>query len=480
MKKEKNYIVFIIVLTTIALLGLTSFQAYWINSALKQRKIQIKEQVQTSLNEIVNRIEKFETIKKAERSGKLNKILGESNPNLIGELSQDIYLQDSIVKKLNQYLKTGIEKDQPHSKSFVKDLLSLDFFADFEDRLSQSDLETIIFQTFKKNNFSDTLEYALFGQKGELIYSNTIDSTLLKSLKVSKHQTQLFPDDFFNSEIKLHLLIPNETSFALQSIWVMLLLSFVFLVIIVSAFYYNISVIYKQKKVSIIKNDFINNMTHELKTPISTISLACEALNDKDLSSSIENRNKFIQTIKDENIRLGNLVENVLQSATVEKESLTIKSELINLHSLIEKSLKNNKLQINNKNGVINLKLSANNTLIEGDKIHLLNVFSNLIDNALKYSVNTPIIQINTEDVINGIVIKIKDNGIGIAKDFHVKVFDKLFRIPTGDRHDVKGFGLGLSYVKSIIEKHNGTIKVESQIGNGSTFIIQLEAAKEY
>ena len=114
-------------------------------------------------------------------------------------------------------------------------------------------------------------------------------------------------------------------------------------------------------------------MTHELKTPISTISLACEALNDKDLSSSIENRNKFIQTIKDENIRLGNLVENVLQSATVEKESLNIKSELINLHSLIEKSLKNNKLQINNKNGVINLKLSANNTLIEGDKIHLIN-----------------------------------------------------------------------------------------------------------
>ena len=480
MKKEKNYIVLIIVVTTIALLGLTSFQAYWINSALQQRKIQLKEQIQISLTEIVNRVGKFETIKKAERTGKLNKILGESNPNLIGELSQDIYLQDSIVKKLNQHLKSGIEKDEKHMKSFVKDLLSLDFFANFEDRLSKSDLENIMFQTFKKNHFSDNLEYALFGQKGELIYSNTIDSTLLKSLKKSIHNTQLFPDDFFNSEIKLHILIPNETQFALQSIWIMLLLSFVFLVIIVSAFYYNISVIYKQKKISIIKNDFINNMTHELKTPISTISLACEALNDKDLSSSIDNRNKFIQTIKDENTRLGNLVENVLQSATVEKDSLTLKSELLNLHSLIERSLRNSKLQINNKKGVINLKLKAQNTLIEGDKIHLINVFSNLIDNALKYSAEAPNIQINTEDVINGIVIKIKDNGIGIAKDFHLKIFDKLFRIPTGDRHDVKGFGLGLSYVKSIIEKHNGTIKVESQLGKGSTFIIRLEAAKEY
>lgn len=480
MKKEKNYIVFIIVLTTIALTGLTAFQAYWINSAVQQRKIQFNEKVQLCVHEIVERIEKFETIKKAERTGKLANILGQSSTDIFTNLSQDIYLQDSIVKEINKHLRLGIEKDENNMKEFMKDLLSIDFFANFEDRLAKEDLENIIFQTFTKNNFETSIDYALIGTKGEVVYTNTQDSTHLKQVESSSYSINLFPDDFFDAELRLYILIANQTKYVLKSMWVMLLLSFMFLVIIITIFYYNIKVIYKQKKLSIIKNDFINNMTHELKTPISTISLACEALSDKDLANNTKNRVRFIQTIKEENLRLGNLVENVLQSATVERDSLSLKIELINLHDIIEKTVKNNKLQITDKNGVVELNLMAGNTLIEGDKIHLINVFSNLIDNALKYASNSPKIKISTEDVINGIVIKIKDNGIGISKDHQDKIFDKLYRVPTGDRHDVKGFGLGLSYVKSIIEKHNGKIKVESQLLSGSTFIIQLEAAKEY
>ncbi len=480
MKKEKNYIVFIIVLTTIALTGLTAFQAYWINSAVQQRKIQFDEKVQLCVHEIVERIEKFETIKKAERTGKLANILGQSSTDIFTNLSQDIYLQDSIVKEINKHLRLGIEKDENNMKEFMKDLLSIDFFANFEDRLAKEDLENIIFQTFTKNNFETSIDYALIGTKGEVVYTNTQDSTHLKQVESSSYSINLFPDDFFDTELRLYILIANQTKYVLKSMWVMLLLSFLFLVIIITIFYYNIKVIYKQKKLSIIKNDFINNMTHELKTPISTISLACEALSDKDLANNTKNRVRFIQTIKEENLRLGNLVENVLQSATVERDSLALKIELINLHEIIEKTVKNNKLQITDKNGVVELNLMASNTLIEGDKIHLINVFSNLIDNALKYASNSPKIKISTEDVINGIVIKIKDNGIGISKDHQDKIFDKLYRVPTGDRHDVKGFGLGLSYVKSIIEKHNGKIKVESQLLSGSTFIIQLEAAKEY
>jgi len=480
LKKEKNYIVFIIVLTTIALTGLTAFQAYWINSAVQQRKIQFDEKVQLCVHEIVERIEKFETIKKAERTGKLANILGQSSTDIFTNLSQDIYLQDSIVKEINKHLRLGIEKDENNMKEFMKDLLSIDFFANFEDRLAKEDLENIIFQTFTKNNFETSIDYALIGSKGEVVYTNTQDSTHLKQVESSSYSINLFPDDFFDAELRLYILIANQTKYVLKSMWVMLLLSFLFLVIIITIFYYNIKVIYKQKKLSIIKNDFINNMTHELKTPISTISLACEALSDKDLANNTKNRVRFIQTIKEENLRLGNLVENVLQSATVERDSLALKIELINLHDIIEKTVKNNKLQITDKNGVVELNLMAGNTLIEGDKIHLINVFSNLIDNALKYASNSPKIKISTEDVINGIVIKIKDNGIGISKDHQDKIFDKLYRVPTGDRHDVKGFGLGLSYVKSIIEKHNGKIKVESQLLSGSTFIIQLEAAKEY
>lgn len=479
MKKERNYIVLIIVLTTIALIGLTCFQAYWIQISIDQRKNQLKEQIQISIYEIVDRVEKFEALKKAERSGKLSALLGKSNSDLFSELSKDIYLQDSILNELNIQLRSGIEKDEKLMNSFVKDLLSINYYAKFEDRLSKEDLETIIYQTFDKNKFNSTIEYALMGAKGELIYTSVNDSTLLKEIEQSSYNTQLFPDDFFNAEFILHFLVKNETQYILKSMWAMLILSILFLIIIVSAFYYNISIIYKQKKLSLIKNDFINNMTHELKTPISTISLACEALNDKDLSRDEKNRARFINTIKEENQRLGGLVENVLQSATVEKETLNLKRELINLNVIIDKSIKNSALQVSNKNGQLDFILKAKNTLLEGDKTHLINVFSNLIDNALKYSTNIPIITISSEDVINGIVVKIKDNGIGIAKEHQLKIFDKLYRIPTGDRHDVKGFGLGLSYVKSIVEKHNGTIKVESQLGKGSTFTIQLESAKE-
>ena len=167
-------------LTTIALTGLTAFQAYWINSAVQQRKIQFDEKVQLCVHEIVERIEKFETIKKAERTGKLANILGQSSTDIFTNLSQDIYLQDSIVKEINKHLRLGIEKDENNMKEFMKDLLSIDFFANFEDRLAKEDLENIIFQTFTKNNFETSIDYALIGTKGEVVYTNTQDSTHLK------------------------------------------------------------------------------------------------------------------------------------------------------------------------------------------------------------------------------------------------------------------------------------------------------------
>ena len=220
-------------------------------------------------------------------------------------------------------------------------------------------------------------------------------------------------------------------------------------------------------------------MTHELKTPISTISLACEALVDEDLSSKTQNRNRFINTIAEENKRIGTLVENVLQSAVIEKEDLELKIELLDLNAIIKKAIKNIELQLNKNNGELTLNLNAKNTLIEADKIHITNVIYNLLDNAIKYAKEKPVINIESSDVINGVIIKVKDNGIGIAKDQQLKVFEKLYRIPTGDIHNVKGFGLGLSYVKSIIDKLKGNIKVESNIGEGSTFIIELNAAKQ-
>ena len=219
-------------------------------------------------------------------------------------------------------------------------------------------------------------------------------------------------------------------------------------------------------------------MTHELKTPIATIGLACEALTDQSVNLKKINQAKFLNTIKDENTRLGKLVENVLQSSVSEKSNPELKLELLNIEEIINKAVKSIQISFNNRNGNITTDFLAENILIEADKLHITNVIQNLLDNSLKYTKNKPMVKISTRDIIGGIVIRIKDNGMGIAKENHKRIFEKLYRVPTGNIHNVKGFGLGLSYVKSIIDLHNGNIKVESKLENGSTFLITLKSSK--
>ena len=232
--------------------------------------------------------------------------------------------------------------------------------------------------------------------------------------------------------------------------------------------------IVRQKKVAVIKNDFINNMTNELKTPISTISLACEVLNDKDIPKTEERTSHYVNVINSENKRLGTLVENVLQSAVLDKGDFKLKLQEINIHTIIENIAKQAKVRLDAVNGQLVLNSIAEHYIITADKVHITNMISNLIDNAIKYSPTSPEIIITTRNVNDGVVIDVKDHGIGISKENVNKIFDKLYRVPTGNVHDVKGFGLGLSYVKAIIDKHQGTIKVSSQLGKGSTFSIHL------
>jgi len=272
---------------------------------------------------------------------------------------------------------------------------------------------------------------------------------------------------------------PNENAFILKSMWMMLAISAIFVLIIIFAFYYSISTIFKQKKLSIIKNDFINNMTHELKTPISTISLACEALNDTGIANSKETQGRFVNMINEENKRLGVLVENVLQSAVIDKGELKLQKESFNIHDVIDRAVKNVKIQVEQKRGQIAVSKLATKVQVYADNVHITNVIYNLLDNANKYTAIQPSIEITTEDIVGGIVIKVKDNGVGISKENQKKIFEKLYRVPTGNVHDVKGFGLGLSYVKAIVEKHDGTINVESTLGKGSTFVLTLPIEKE-
>jgi two-component system phosphate regulon sensor histidine kinase PhoR len=248
----------------------------------------------------------------------------------------------------------------------------------------------------------------------------------------------------------------------------------VFIILIIVAFYTTIRTIYRQKKISEVKNDFVNNMTHELKTPISTISLACEALSDPAMSSDKASVSTFLNIIKEENKRLNMQVEKVLQAAVIEQKAFELKKENLNLHQIIQELGDLQAFKIAEK-GKIALHLNAKNANIKADIFHISNVFSNLIDNAIKYSKEDNInVLIETKNIDNQIIISIKDEGIGIKKENLKYIFDKFYRVSKGNLHTVKGFGLGLSYVKEIIEKHEGKIEVKSKINKGTKFIITL------
>ena len=253
--------------------------------------------------------------------------------------------------------------------------------------------------------------------------------------------------------------------------------TFLLTLIIIFSFSVTILIIFRQKRLSEIKSDFVSNMTHELKTPISTISLAAQMLNDKSIPVERKNLGYLGGVIADESKRLGLQVEKVLQMAIFEKTKLKLKLKDIDLHQIIDKVASNFSIQLDNAGGKLQCELTASSPTIYADEIHITNVIINLLDNALKYRNGHPSIILTTQTATNGIIISVKDNGIGISRDNLKRIFDQFYRVPTGNIHNVKGFGLGLSYVKKITEAHGGKIWVESTMGEGSVFSIYLPKA---
>lgn len=298
-------------------------------------------------------------------------------------------------------------------------------------------------------------------------------SNRVKKLTHSEYRIPLSINPF-NNQHYLVLFFPHKTQFILRNLLFLLAASTFLILIIIFSFSYTINTIYRQKKLSEIKNDLINNITHELKTPISTISLACQAMNDPDLMNS-SLKDKYVNMISEENNRLALLVENVLQSAVFEKEGFRLKIKQVDLHARIDKAIASLSMQAQTRGVKIIKRLDAKDHEIEADEVMITNLIFNLIDNGIKYSQpNQPFIEISTRNQDQHIILEIRDNGIGISKDDQKRIFEKLYRVPTGNVHNVKGFGLGLSYVKSIVERHHGTIEVKSQLGEGSTFIVKL------
>jgi two-component system phosphate regulon sensor histidine kinase PhoR len=247
-----------------------------------------------------------------------------------------------------------------------------------------------------------------------------------------------------------------------------------FTLMIIAAFYVTVSALLRQKKLSEIKNDFINNMTHEFKTPLATISLAVDALRNEKVVADREKSGYFTGIIKEENKRMNKQVETILQASLLDRQEQQLNLKSLHAHHIIREALENVRLQLEGKGGSSELQLNAKTDLIEADEVHFMNLITNLIDNAIKYSRENLLIRISTQSNTRSLVIRIEDNGIGMTKETQRRIFEKFYRAHTGNLHNVKGFGLGLSYVKTIVEAHQGKIKVESTIGKGTTFTLEF------
>jgi two-component system phosphate regulon sensor histidine kinase PhoR len=295
-----------------------------------------------------------------------------------------------------------------------------------------------------------------------------------EELLATEFKASLFPRDIIAPPNELLVFFPGRDIFLLKEVGPLLGSTILFMLLVVACFVYTVRTMIYQKRFAGRLVDFINNMTHEFKTPISTISLAGEAIGKPEVISDADKVSRFNTVIRDETDRMKKQVDKILQMAILEKGDFQLEKTAVDIHEILQKSVKNISLLVENRNGVIRTDFNAGNPMVEADKVHLSNVIHNILENAIKYCEQTPEISISTADLKDEIILNIKDNGPGIDPAAVKMVFDKYYRVPTGNKHDVKGFGLGLSYVKLIIEAHGGMVNLESDPGRGTKVSIQL------
>jgi two-component system phosphate regulon sensor histidine kinase PhoR len=376
---------------------------------------------------------------------------------------------DSIDKKLQFAMHRGDVMND-----IFDELVSINVYHDVTPHVDTAQVDSLLRTSLADQSIFTPFRFGILNANRDTVLQAStkgINNELLKS----PYQVNMSPKSVFLQHRYLSLYFPTEGFYSrLSESKFVLLTSVALILIIIGSFYYTISTIFRQKKLSEVKNDFINNMTHEFKTPISTISLAGEVLSDKSIEKTDESRERYLAIIRNENKRLGGMVENILQAATLDKGELKLKIQEVDVHQVIRDVLQSLNLQIQSKQGEATTELNAQRYSLFADKMHIGNIIYNLVDNALKYTKEPPRIQISTASTATQLIITVKDNGIGIKKDDQKKIFDTFYRVHTGNVHNVKGFGLGLSYVKAVVEKHHGHIEVESEFNKGSTFIVYL------
>lgn len=372
------------------------------------------------------------------------------------------------IRRSEEKLKAKVEKMNQLMVDWARECVSNE--PNIKERLSRCDLENIVSNELRNRGINLNYEYCVLNNDSNTMLMCSCPAEYTAELTKSKFKTQLFPNDLFSKPNFLVISFPNSISYVLSSMWLMLAGSSLFTLIILFVFMYTIQVIIRQKKISDIKSDFINNMTHEFKTPIATISLAADSLKNPKVTGDTEKMDYFTRIIREENKRMNAQVEHVLQMAQIEKGELKLRLEEVNIHDIIQQAVDLIKIQVESREGTLVAELDSTLPVVRADALHLSNVIFNLLDNANKYSPDKPAIVISTSDVSNGVLIKVKDNGMGMTRDTIKKIFEKFYRVPTGNIHNIKGFGLGLSYVKAIVEQHHGWVEATSEPGKGSTF----------
>jgi two-component system phosphate regulon sensor histidine kinase PhoR len=417
MKKKK--IVLISIIISISLLGIIFVQLFWIQNAFKLKEEQFNKSVVIALKTVVNQLLDYQTHNLSYRYDVL-----ECNP-----------------------------EDQQHPVI---------------EKIEPTMLESLMLRELGSIGVDKNFAYGIYNsQSGEFLmgtFENYKDE-----IKSSEHMLSL-SCLYKSDQYLLAVHFTNKQGIIWSKIIGWVILSVLFIILMTVGFYMSVASILRQKRLSVMKTDFVNNMTHEFKTPISTISLASEMLIRKEIQQSPEKTSKYANIIFAENDRLKNQVEQILQISVLDKGDYKMKFRQVDLHTLVEAQAKNFRLILKERKGNLLVDLKATKSLIIADKIHVMNMISNLLDNAVKYTPCSPRIVIDTWNSSKGVHVRVKDNGIGISHENQKHVFKNLYRVPTGNLHDVKGFGLGLFYVKTMMESHGGHVSLKSELKKGSEF----------
>jgi two-component system phosphate regulon sensor histidine kinase PhoR len=477
----------IIGLMTTALLGVISLQIYWISWSIRLNEEQFDKIVFAALNRVADKLQHYETVAVFEALSSSRQQSGDTDHNVRraakylenGYAVQRLGNPDSLPNPghpasdrfednvaMWEYMKvTQLVDAKPLAERIRLDVMSQTLHEELSGRGLNSPYQYGVYAKTSNSYVIANGHYVVVDNSPQITHGGA------ETLYNSPYRVSLFQQDL-ESPGYLSIYFPNRTTLLLGSVWKALVLSVLFTGVILFCFWYTIQVIYRQKKLSEMKTDFINNMTHEFKTPIATISLAADSIGSPMVVQNPDKIKRFVDIIRQENRRMNSQVERVLQMALIDKKDFQLRLADVNVHDLIQQAVDNFSLQVERREGHLTSDLQAQNPVIQGDSTHIASIIHNLLDNANKYSPEKPDITVRTRNVPMGLEIAVQDRGVGISKDARKHIFDKFYRVPTGNIHDVKGFGLGLSYVKAIITAHKGLVDVKSEPGKGSSFVL--------